>query len=494
MSDPTIKPVRDTTVADWSYRSDVVIAGFGIAGVTAAIEAARAGARVLVLEMLGGGGGAAAMSGGFIYLGGGTAMQKSLGFEDSVENMKAFMKAALGPGVDDAKIDEYCEGSVDHFDWLVDAGVEFEESFWGEPGWEPPHGEGLMYSGGENAAPFNATIPPAPRGHLPRKSEAAEGQQLPGGHMLMQPLIETATSLGVEILYDCRAKSLIVDDDGLVTGVMVRRYGSDFAVHAERGVVLATGSFAYDNDMLNDSAPHILGRPAASIESHDGRSIRMAQALGAATAHMDATEIAIFSDPQVMARGILVNSRGQRFVAEDTYPGRIGQEVLLRQGGDAFLVIDEASYEEASTTVSTSSIMRTAPKWVCESVTELESEMGIPAGGLTSTVEVYNRHAASGTDPFLGKKPEWVRPLGTPIAAYDLRGMTGGFTLGGLKTTVDSEVLHVSGEPIPGLFAAGRCTSGVCAGGYASGASLGDGSFFGRRAGKNAASRCLTTE
>lgn len=68
-----------------------------------------------------------------------------------------------------------------------------------------------------------------------------------------------------------------------------------------------------------------------------------------------------------------------------------------------------------------------------------------------------------------------------------MRGMTGGFTLGGLKTSVDSEVLHVSGAPIAGLYAAGRCTSGVCAGGYASGASLGDGSFFGRRAGVSAA-------
>ncbi|WP_420106903.1 FAD-binding protein [Glutamicibacter nicotianae] len=67
------------------------------------------------------------------------------------------------------------------------------------------------------------------------------------------------------------------------------------------------------------------------------------------------------------------------------------------------------------------------------------------------------------------------------------RGRTGGFTLGGLKTDADSRVLHVSGAPIPGLFAAGRCTSGVCAGGYASGTSLGDGSFFGRRAGISAA-------
>ena len=69
----------------------------------------------------------------------------------------------------------------------------------------------------------------------------------------------------------------------------------------------------------------------------------------------------------------------------------------------------------------------------------------------------------------------------------DQEQLQAGFTLGGLHTTVNSEVLHVSGEPIPGLYAAGRCTSGVCAGGYASGTSLGDSSFFGRRAGIAAA-------
>ena len=113
--------------------------------------------------------------------------------------------------------------------------------------------------------------------------------------------------------------------------------------------------------------------------------------------------------------------------------------------------------------------------------------MGLPEGALQATVEVYNRHARAGEDPVFGKDPRWVKPLDTPLAAIDLRGRTGGFTLGGLRTDVDSSVLHVSGQPIPGLYAAGRCTSGVCAGGYASGTSLGDGSFFGRRAGIAAA-------
>jgi 3-oxo-5alpha-steroid 4-dehydrogenase len=87
----------------------------------------------------------------------------------------------------------------------------------------------------------------------------------------------------------------------------------------------------------------------------------------------------------------------------------------------------------------------------------------------------------------LHKKPEWLKPIGAPVGAIDLRGSCAGFTLGGLQTTLDSEVLHVSGEPIPGLYAAGRCTAGVAAWGYASGISLGDGSFYGRRAGRSAA-------
>jgi 3-oxo-5alpha-steroid 4-dehydrogenase len=80
-----------------------------------------------------------------------------------------------------------------------------------------------------------------------------------------------------------------------------------------------------------------------------------------------------------------------------------------------------------------------------------------------------------------------VKPIGCPVGAIDLRESTGGFTLGGLSTTLDAEVLHVSGEPIPGLFAAGRSTAGLAAWGYASGISLGDGSFYGRRAGRSAA-------
>ncbi|MCL2535145.1 MAG: FAD-dependent oxidoreductase [Nocardiaceae bacterium] len=489
MADATpIRPIPAEQVTEWAYEADVVVAGFGVAGASAAVGAAQAGADVLVLERTGGWGGAAAMAGGFIYMGGGTPLQKACGFEDTVDNMKAFMKAALGPGTDEAKIDAYCEGSVDHYHWLVDeCGVPFKMSFWGEPGWEPPGDDGLQYTGGENSAPFNATIPPAPRGHVPQMQDKHVSSEKGGGYMLMKPLTDKAAELGVRSEYDMRVQALIIDADGRVVGLQAKQYGKDVAVRARKGVVLATGSFAYNDTMLESFAPKMVGRPAASVEEHDGRSIRMAQALGADLAHMDAAEVAFFCDPQLFIRGVLVNGRGQRYINEDTYPGRVGQATLYENDNQSFLIIDEAAYEEGMTRPTSSPQLRHQPKWVAETVEELEAEMGLPAGTLQATVDVYNRHAANGEDPLFGKKTEWVKPIGSPIAAIDLRGMTGGFTLGGLRTSVDSEVLHVSGEPIPGLFAAGRCTSGVCAGGYASGASLGDGSFFGRRAGISAA-------
>jgi 3-oxo-5alpha-steroid 4-dehydrogenase len=145
------------------------------------------------------------------------------------------------------------------------------------------------------------------------------------------------------------------------------------------------------------------------------------------------------------------------------------------------------------------------PTHVCETVAELEREVGIPAGALEATVEFYNRGAANGDDPLFHKASQWMRPLTGPFGALDIRQHQSGgslspasngdgfrysyFTLGGLSTNARGEVFHVDGDPIPGLFAAGRTTSGIPANGYASGCSIGDGTFFGRRAGRAAATR-----
>jgi len=491
-------PVPSSEIGSWADEADVVVVGYGVAGASAAVEAAAQGADVLVLERTSGWGGAAAMAGGFIYLGGGTALQKACGFEDTPEDMHAFLTAAMvsaGEGAGTAargadhqrKLAIYSERSVEHFDWLVSCGVPFRPVFFDRPGWEPAADEGLMYSGGENAYPFADLVRPAPRGHLPKMSNKKTGER-GGGYMLMKPLVETAAARGVRVRYDTRFECLVTESDGRVCGVLTRLYGDEVAVRARRAVVLAAGGFAYNPTMVAQHIPALNGRPGSAVEEHDGQAIRAAQALGADIAQMDACEAAVHTDPGLMVRGIVVDSRGGRVINEDTYPGRIGQALLLHRASQGFVIADEQAVEEAAAErVPSSMLPAPRPSWVSDDVAELEESAGIPAGALAATLAVYNRHAERGQDPVHHKASRWLRPLRGPYGVFDLRGQTSGFPLGGLRTDIDGAVLDVDSEPIPGLRAAGRTTAGLAAGGYASGASLGDGSFFGRRAGRAAA-------
>jgi 3-oxo-5alpha-steroid 4-dehydrogenase len=181
-------------------------------------------------------------------------------------------------------------------------------------------------------------------------------------------------------------------------------------------------------------------------------------------------------------RGILVNGRGERFINEDTYSGRIGQEVLLRQNGTAFFVHDDDTFAV--------NLVGAKARWVADTPGELEGELGMPPGSLATTLDRYNDDAARGEDTEHHKAAPWLKPLVPPYGVIDLRvesAIYAPFTLGGLHTDADSRVLDEHGSAIPGLFAAGRTTAGISAGGYVSGISLGDGTFFGRRAGCSAA-------
>jgi 3-oxo-5alpha-steroid 4-dehydrogenase len=116
--------------------------------------------------------------------------------------------------------------------------------------------------------------------------------------------------------------------------------------------------------------------------------------------------------------------------------------------------------------------------------------IGLPGGSLQDTLARYNDGARRDEDPEFHKAAEWVTPLEPPYGVIDLRVerfVYAPFTLGGLATDVDGAVLDEAGTPVPGLFAAGRTTAGIAARGYVSGISLGDGTFFGRRAGRSAA-------
>jgi 3-oxo-5alpha-steroid 4-dehydrogenase len=473
---PATSPVDVREVAEWDVTADVVVVGFGAAGSTAAFSAAEAGADVVVLERTGGAGGAAALAEGIVYLGGGTPIQTACGFEDSLDDMYRFMMAACGPDPDEPKIARYVEESLGHFDWLVARGVTFDPSFCEETSMAPTGEEGLVYSGGEDAYPFDQIARPAPRGHLAKTKRAT-------GWLLMQHLAEAAQGAGAKPLVDTRAERLVLDD-GRVVGVLAHQFGKTVALRARGGVVLTAGGFVFNDDMLREHCqPLVRGNWKVGTEGDDGRAIRMAQAVGAAVRNMYAGEVSLpITPPRRLIHGILVNGQGQRFINEDTYMGRIGQAALYEHNAEVYLVVSEEFYEPTW--------MGLTATWVCETVAELESEIGLPAGSLESTVSLYNRHAANGEDPVFHKGSKWVRPLEPPLGVFDLRlsaAPYAPFTLGGLHTTVDGAVLDVDGTAIPGLFAAGRTTAGVCTFGYASGLSIGDSTMFGRFAGRSAA-------
>jgi 3-oxo-5alpha-steroid 4-dehydrogenase len=392
--------------------------------------------------------------------------------------MFKFLMAACGPNPDEAKVRVYCEESVAHFDWLVAHGVPFKPTFFPEPFIEPPTDDCLVYSGGEDAYPFDRVAKPVPRAHKPQAAGAAGG-------FLMQKLIDATERSGARIVCDARCETLAVDAERRVVGAVVRHEKQERMVRARRGVVLTAGGFIRNADMVARYSPLLLkcNYPLGQ-DGDDGRAIRMAMGAGADVIRMDAGEVAIpLTPPRRLMRGILVNRAGQRFINEDAYYGRVGQESLFHQEGEIFLVLDNATYERNRAGMKA--------KWVEETVEELGRSIGLPAGALEHTVAFYNRFAAAGEDPLFHKGEAFLTPLDTPpFAAVDCgtgAAFYATFTLGGLRTRVGGEVLDPEGEPIAGLYAAGRTTSGIAAWHYVSGISLGDGTFFGRKAGRSAA-------
>jgi succinate dehydrogenase/fumarate reductase flavoprotein subunit len=491
-----MQDVPDTAAAadvtDWDHDEfDVVVVGFGIAGGCAAVSAAAAGARVLVLEKAAAAGGTTSMAGGHFYLGGGTAVQQATGHPDSAEEMYKYL-VAVSQEPELEKIRLYCDQSVEHFNWLEDLGFQFERSYWKGKVVVPPGTEGLSYTGNEKVWPFCEQAVPAPRGH----SVPVPGE-LGGASMVIDLLLKRADELGVQIRYETGVTNLVVDEDGAVAGVRWKHFTEAGAIRA-KSVVIAAGGFAMNADMVAKytpalgqprrtkhhglAAPYILGNP-----NDDGLGMKLGVSAGGVARNLDQLFItAAAYPPEILLTGVIVNKDGKRFVAEDSYHSRTSAFVLEQPDQTAYLIVDEAHMQ-----MPEMPLIKFIDGW--ETVAEMEAALGIPAGNLAATLDRYNENAAAGTDPDFHKQSEYVAAQDTgPWAAFDLTlgvAMYSGFTMGGLTVSIDGQALRADGSVIPGLYAAGACAPNIAhdGKGYASGVQLGEGSFFGRRAGRHAA-------
>lgn len=483
MSNPII-PLKDVTA--FELECDVLVAGFGGAGASAALEARRAGAEVIVLERASGGGGSTQMSACEMYLGGsgGTRLQKDLGIEDSTENFHHYLKACFGDNCDEERLRIFCEGAAEHFDWAESLGVTYKRGLFDGRDVVAMTGDSLQYTGNERAWPFNTQSHPVPRGHLPADADHS------GGLVFMGTLMKRVSESGAHILCDARLTALIQDDDGAIHGVCAKIDNQLKVIRARRGVVLSTGGFIMNETMTRKYLPAI--DPIATRHGNSGDlgdGIRLGQAAGANTLNMNEAFVGIAHYPPAqLTYGIFVNEQGQRFINEDVYLSRLGHYATQQTHGRIYMFIDNQHFERPA-------YLNVDIVAVGDSVAEVESEAGLPVGSLQQTVAFYSDYAARGEDPLFHKASNWLAPFKeAPFAliSYALDQIRPPvFTLGGLEVKPTGEVLTAEGRCIPGLYAAGRTVAGIprTSAGYASGMSVADVTFFGRLAGKQAAAR-----
>ena len=480
------RPAALEHVPRWDFEADVIVLGFGAAGAASALEAARGGASVLIIEAAAGSGGTSAISGGEIYLGGsgGTPMQRSAGFEDATEDLYRYLLMIGGPNADSAKARLYADHSLQHYEWLTAQGIEYRNSYIAERCIEPATDDCLIWSGSEEAWPFVAQARPAPRGHCPKFVGMG------GGRYLMDVLTRRVLEAGVEVRYNARADALIADGGRAVHGLVVRIDGETRYARARRAVILCAGGFVMNREMVRRHAPWLLRSqfPLGTID--DGSGILLGGSVGGATVNMAEGFVTIpWYPPGSLVKGIFVNGNGQRFINEDCYHGRVSHYILRQPGDRIWLLEDHSTYAVGEM----QQLARIEIGAAGDSWEEVERELQLPAGALVETVQLYNRNAAAGADPLFHKARKWLKPLDEPpFVALDCRidhCFYASFTLGGLDTLPGGEVLDAERQVIPGLFAAGRTACGLprWGEGYSSGLSLADATFFGREAGRRAA-------
>lgn len=509
----------------WDLTSDVVVVGFGAAGACAAIEAVAAGADVVVVDRFGGGG-ATALSGGVVYAGGGTAQQRAAGVDDTPEAMEAYLRTEVGDAVSPATLRAFCRDSAGILAWLESHGVPFDGSLCPYKTSYPTNRHYLYHSGSEVSTGDGAA-----RGHR----TVGRGTS---GRVLFDRL---AAAVQARVLTRTTAERLVTDAAGRVVGVecrtlravpaaahrwlhrlgakpwlyapklgrflhrpvvwLERRYGRPLRIRARGGVVLAAGGFVADRAMLREHAPASRGGLPLGTPGDDGSGIRLGVAAGGTTAYLDRISIWRFlTPPSALLRGILVDRAGRRIIDESRYGAAIGDAVVNRHDGLAWLLVDDAIVADARRQVRDQTLwfQRLQARYLLDvarhrasTLTDVAIAAGVDPEGLVATVKGYQ---ADGPDA-MGKPAALVGALNAPPytlidcsvrrrPAYPAPMLT----LGGLVVDeATGGVRRADGSTVDGLYAAGRTAVGICSNSYVSGLSLADCVYSGRRAGRHAA-------
>jgi len=509
---------------DLDRRFDVIVAGSGGAGLTAAILAHDNGARVLIIERSDKVGGTTAVSGGGLWV----PLNHHLAEPDSREAALTYCKRLTAGRADDSLVETFVDTAHEMARYLEEkTPVQFVATSMPDyqselPGARPQGGRTLdqeFYPRAE-LGEWAAKLRPSPLMFVPlRIEEAMKSMGQPrglnvksivermqqglmgSGNALVGRLLKGCLERGIEIELKTRARRL-VREDGLLIGVEVEGEGGTGQIGA-RAVVLACGGFEWNSDLWSRFQPGTLAQHC-SPPYNEGDALLMASELGADLANMsEAWLYPGFAIPgeehedRPVSRWVI----GERTLPHSTVVNRFGRR-FTNEGANyndmakALLDFDPTTYSyrnlpswcimdaryRRSYPVMTVMPRDPDPDWLpkFDSLEALAARLGIDAEGLRSTIDRFNRLAASGKDDDFNRgESAYERWIGDPNAAHPNLGpleeppfyalpisLAAAGTKGGPRTNTKGQVLNVRGGVISGLYAAGNAMAGVSGPGY----------------------------
>lgn len=434
---------------------DIVIIGAGGAGMTAAMSAHDAGAKVLLLEKM------AVVGGNTVCAEGGmnaccTQTQAENGIEDSVE-LFASDTYAGGHELGNMDLIRYmCENSNAAIERLAERGMVLNK---------------LSTSGGASVM----------RIHRPEDGSAV-------GAYLVRNMAAQCAQRGVEAVTQMDVKEIVMED-GAVSGVKARnlRNGHDVRFGA-KAVIVSAGGFGANHEMLAEYRPELLEAVTTNHPGATGDGIAMAESVGADLVDIEQIQVhptVEQSTATLLSEGIrgdgaiLVNCEGNRFTDELLTRDVVSANEWKQPGGWAWAVFDKHVYDE-NKSIEEKFVAREIIK-VADSLEELGELMEVPSEAFKSTMDAYNGSIERGVDDPMGRWKSRYPIVNSPYYAVKVApGIH--HTMGGVRINTSAEVLDSSGTPIPGLFAAGEVTGGIHGGNRLGGNAICDINVFGHRA------------
>ena len=498
---------KDAAAEDSTVDADVVVVGAGGAGMTAAITAAAEGKSVVILEsqsMVGGN--SVRATGGMnagktVYqdeneFGESAGVEKTLktaaekyadnetitalaktvseqwaeyqknptGYFDSVELMELDTMIG-GKGINDpALVETLCSNSADAIDWLDEHGITLHS---------------VSSFGGASVK----------RIHRPVNEE---GKVVSVGAYMIPLLQENCEKRGIDIVLNTTVDTILTDANGAAVGVSGTDKDGNTVVVNAKSVILATGGFGANLDMVTQYKPELAGFMTTNAAGAQGQGIEMATAIGAGTVDMDQIQIHPTVEANTAAliteglRGdgaILVNANGERFIDEVGTRDVVSAAEIAQPGSYSWLIVDQAMVDASS--VIQGYIKKGYTK-TGATYEELAKELDVDPAAFANTMETWNGYVEAKNDPDFGRT-SFANPLNN--GPYYAIKVTAGVhhTMGGVTINSATEVLKEDGTVIPGLFAAGEVTGGVHGANRLGGTAVADFVVFGRIAGESAA-------